>query len=230
MKLTREQTRVVIELLEERGIYYSPLKEELTDDISTQVEQLMSKQIPFQSALDSVMKSVDTSHLKNIQDKVLRTVFFNKRISRFEQKMALYLALALILWVVVEYLVGKFTGILELGALYGSLSMVLIATILVRSIRHIRHNIQGGTTAFYSIMWSGTKISLVSSLIFALFLTFFWTFINPTFYSEFQGEIDPNLTFSELVYRNVLGTCIGSFTIGLITTVLIGSFSRTSQG
>lgn len=77
MELTRDQRQKVTEYLEQQGLSFQPLRDEMADHLSCDLELLMADGYSFDKAWLQVTGKINDNHFKQIQMEVMETI--NKR-------------------------------------------------------------------------------------------------------------------------------------------------------
>lgn len=93
MELTSDQRQKIREYLEQQGLSFQPLQDEMADHLSCDLEVLMSEGHSFDSAWHQVTDEIKDHHFKQIQTEVMETI--NKRFT-WSQGLS-FLALGLLL-------------------------------------------------------------------------------------------------------------------------------------
>lgn len=229
MRLTEAQTHIIIKHIEQSSVFYEPLKTELIDELASAIEVKMLSGSSFEKACMMMFGDIKSDELEIIQKKVLHTLKSNHRLRKFHFKQAFYLFIGLSAWVIIEFLIGLFIGVKELGAMYGALSILIIAFALFRGLSAIIRDLPDRVITFKTIFLSGTKISLFSAIIFAAFLGLFWTFIHPDFYAAYQMEYGERVTHDRILVSSIVGSATGCLIIGMGATLAIGVYHRLSN-
>lgn len=224
MKLNEEQISLIEGCLEQSGIGFEPFKTELIDDIATRIEMDMENGRSFGQAFEQVMLTIPLNQLPDIQEQVMTQVKYHPDLINFERKQTVFLTLALCGWVGLEYFIGRLTGIKELGPLYGNFSLLIMATLLIYSLHRIRYRFFDFFFSPSLLIRSGLRIILISTLAFASFLFFFWTYIHPDFYLSYQMEEVMGVSQNEMILNSLIGTAGGCIIYGISILALIGFF------
>lgn len=188
MNLTHQQIDLIRDQLKAKGLSYDPVETELIDEVASSIEAKMAEGSGFEEAFSSVLETISDSDIQAVQRNVIRTLKRNLSLRNYRNKQSLWLALSLGAWVVLEYLIGLVSGILELGPIYGMLSTVLIIYWTVVTQRRIKTRYLENFGGFRSLFTSGLLINLQAAFVFCILLILFWTYIYPDYYLVFEME------------------------------------------
>jgi hypothetical protein len=119
-RLTAEQRLTVRNFLNEQGITFSPLLEEMLDHVSSDIEEHMQKGLSFDEAWYQMKNDIPENHLQNIQIETMETI--NKRfsVSRALSILALALMFGGIIFKILHYPGASELLLLSFGAMAGS--------------------------------------------------------------------------------------------------------------
>ncbi len=137
----------------------------------------------------------------------------NQSIARY----GILTGLALILWIFIEFIAGRFFGISELGAIYGLLSESILALSLLFFFSGKRTD----TISPRSRFWISCKIILIAAVTVLAFMLFYVPFINPQLFGLYDGTSAPALT-SQI--SAIIGMFLGVLLEGFVVTLLIQAY------
>src|SRR5687768_17085488 len=93
MELTTDQKQRIREYLEQQGLFFQPLQDEMLDHLSCDLELRMLEGYSFDKAWHEVTSDIGNNHFQNIQKEIMETI--DKRFT-WSQGLS-FLALGLLL-------------------------------------------------------------------------------------------------------------------------------------
>ena len=215
MHLNQKQLNRIKTALISKGFDFQPLETELIDDLATAIELKMEQGQSFESAFSEIMEAISPTEIEDLQRNMVRTLRTNRGIKRFTRRQSFWLTLSLLLWVVAEFVIGRMTGVIELGPFFGLLSQIFIGYWIYTGLRTIHRQYFEGFAKFRQLFLRGIMISGSSALAFSGFLLLFWTFVYPDFAEAWQ--MDPEevvISPDQFLMTNVIATGISVFILG----------------
>lgn len=181
--------------LKDRNIYFIKSKIELLDHVASLIEVKMDQEEKFESALNNVLNSYSDLELQ-----ILNEATFNRSQSRLNKsnalvKIGLITGLSLCIWIFIEYITAVYFGVVELGAIYGLLSMVILLIAMLFGTNVLKRNSLSNQIKFKKIFNYNFKISLVSAGIVFVFMLFYIGLLNTELYglSENGNPLENNV-------------------------------------
>ncbi|HZY79708.1 MAG TPA: hypothetical protein VFE50_09305 [Cyclobacteriaceae bacterium] len=80
--ITDAQRNLISEYLASQGLTFQPLLDEMTDHICSEAEEMMSRQMKFEEALQLIITDLPQGHFKNIQSETMKTITNKFNLSR----------------------------------------------------------------------------------------------------------------------------------------------------
>lgn len=124
MELTTDQKQKIREYLEQQGLYFKPLQNEMVDHLSCDLELLMSEGHSFDSAWQQVTSEIEDNHFQHLQTEIMETI--NKRFT-WSQALSLLASGLLLISMLFKVLHLQFADELLI------LSFILVAATLLTS-------------------------------------------------------------------------------------------------
>lgn len=225
MKLSDEQQKEISNQIRSLGYELPVLVEELTDHVCTAIETELERGHNFETAKRLIFAELTDEDTEKLQSKVIAALLKDRSIRQQMWKLSIGMALALALWVVIEYLAWLIFEIPELGPIYGFVSAVIIAVVLWMNFRELK-TIMNGVIYPRFIFKNGTQLSFLSGCFFLLFLVLFWTFVDPEFQRGFQLQSEEAISTHILFYSSLSGMFFGVWISGI---VISGIFSAVHK-
>lgn len=217
MRLSSQQVQQIRQAIVNLGYQFEPLIDELTDHACAAIETDIKNGLPFEQASEEILGDLSEEQPHQLQANIINTLLTDRSLKQQEWQNTRWLSVGLILWILIEYGAQRLLNIPELGTAYGLLSMVILTVAIWYNARQAKQVSDGILTPRY-ILRSGAKLSAGASLILLLFLTFFWGYVDPTFYAGFQ--LDPIADSAQgLLYPTSLaGMFVGTLAEGLVVS------------
>ena len=222
--LTPEQLKRVAAVLTSRCIPHPTYKIEFFDHIACMTEQNMAAGDSFEAALDTVMLTYNDETLQALLIRTTRPAQQKAQFKTFANKAGLVTGILICLWFAFEYLVSQWSGILELGAIYGVLSEAILISAIIISTRQLIKLMIPGDLNFKQCFLFNMRVILIAAGIVLIFAPVYTYYINPELigiYDQSQGPVTKAVSLSTTIAM-VLGTIYE----GLVLTTIVSLTGR----
>ena len=226
--LNKSELDSVISLLEARNIKHPQYKIEFFDHITTMIESEMNAGSSFDTALTKVMSAYSDIQLNTLLHSTSDPELQKSRFKTFANRVGIVGGLLICFWFLLEFIIGQFTGILELGAFYGLLSELIFMVIFVVSTKRMIRSILPETLNFRLILKLNVRVILIATGTVMVFAPFYTYFINP----QLNGIFDHStgiLVTEPILFATTMAMVIGTFIEGIVIgfiASLMGQFCR----
>lgn len=223
-RLTNEQQQTVRRRIRSLDYDLPLLVDELTDHVATAIETGMDDGRGFEEAMETAMAGLTTENSRRLQAKVIDSLLTDRKVREKMWRFSCVAAGGLSLWVLIEYLAYRLFGIAEVGAAYGLLSQVILAAVLWRNFRQVRALVGRGLRAWTAFK-QGARLSYHTATMFLIFLTFFWTVVDPEFYRGMQLPANLGLSPTRLLFTTAAGMFAGTLVSGLLVSGVLAEIT-----
>ena len=224
MSLTKTQHSFLMEALVKKGIPANEVHIEFFDHLASNVEYEMAQGMKFEKSVEHVVGACTRRDLEKLLAVTLNKSVQHRSIQRQKITYGILLGLALSMWIFVEYVTGFYFGIPELGAVYGLLSELLIATFLVILVRWFLRRTYLIQHDFGALFKLSISVVFTAAVFVFVFMYFYIGWINHELYGLYDGD---SLGHKDLVAKTIVPmTGVGIFMEGMFVSLIVAHLHR----